>query len=446
MTFLELCRKLIGFDTTPEQSTLAAAEFLADLAERSGLRAEIQKENHRGLEQANVLIRHRDFPNPSKEELLLLTHLDTVDPGNFSLWRKTQNNPFNASLYGDELFGLGAADAKLDLACKFEAARRIADAKDVRPFVVAATYGAQSGMDGVIKLYRRKKTLAKQALIGEPTDRSLFLAGQGFAALEIFVPFSEEEKNYRADHDMMESTTTQSRIFTGKAAHSLVPESGDNAIIKMLEYLSQLPKGIAIMDLDGGVNHNSVPESAVLEVDFIAGFKQPLTLRLTQIFEVLKEMRIKLAEFSDENYEPSTASFNLGIIRTSEEGVRLQGCCRLPPSFKEEIYNQWVQRIQDVCEKTEASFHVLDYKKGYTTGLNSDLAQRAIGILKQLGVTDTSSKKTIATEGNILNRLGVECLVWGPGISVGNSYAPNESVKMSDLLMAVDFYERFIKR
>lgn len=446
MNFLELCRKLIGFDTTPEQSTLPTVEFLAELAERSGLRAEIQKENHRGVEQANLLIRHRDYAAPSKDELLLLTHLDTVDPGNFSLWNKTQNNPFNASLYGDELFGLGAADAKLDLACKFEAVRRLADSKDVRPFVLAATYGAQSGMDGVIKLYRRKKTLAKQALIGEPTDKSLFLAGQGFAALEIFIPFSEEERNYRADHDLMESTTSQSRIFTGRAAHSLVPESGDNAIVKMLEYLCQLPDGIAIMDLDGGVNHNSVPESAVLEVDFVAGFKEPLTLRLAEIFKVLKEMRVQLAEFSDENYEPSTASFNLGIIRTTEEGVRLQGCCRLPPSFKEEIYNQWVKRIQDVCEKTKASFHVLDYKKGYTTGLNSMLAQRAIELLKQLDVAEASSKKTISTEANILNRLGVECLVWGPGVSVGNSYAPNESVRMSDLLVAIDFYQRFMKR
>ena len=446
MTFLELCRKLIGFDTTPEQSTLPTVEFLAGLAERSGLRAEIQKESHRGLEQANLLIRHPDFPNTSKEELLLLTHLDTVDPGNFSLWNKTQNNPFNASLYGDELFGLGAADAKLDLACKFEAARRMTEEKAVRPFVIAATYGAQSGMDGAIKLYRRKKTMAKQALIGEPTNKSLLLAGQGFAVLEIFVPFSDEEKNYRADHDLMESTTSQSRVFTGRAAHSLVPESGDNAITKMLEYLSQLPEGIAIMDLDGGVNHNSVPESAVLEVDFVAGFKEPLSVRLAKIFDVLKEMRLQLAEFSDTHYEPSTASFNLGIIRTTEDGVRLQGSCRLPPSFKEEIYNQWVRRIQDVCEKSEAQFSVLDYKKGYAAGVDSALAQRAIETLKQLGVTEPNSKTTIATEANILNRLGVECLVWGPGVSVGNSYAPNESVRMSDLLMAVDFYQRFMKR
>ena len=446
MTFLELCRKLIAFDTTPEQSTLPTVEFLADLAERFGLCAEIQKENHRGLEQGNLLIRHRDFPVASKEEILFLTHLDTVDPGNFALWNKTQNNPFNASLYGDEMFGLGAADTKLDFACKFEAARRVASLKDVRPFAVAATYGAQSGMDGVIKLYRRKKTLAKQVIIGEPTDRHLLTAGQGFAALEIFIPFSDEEREYRANHDLMESTTSQSRVFTGKAAHSLMPETGENAIIKMLEYLSQLPDGIAIMDLDGGVNYNSVPESAVLEVDFVAGFKEPLTPKLAKIFTVLKEMRMELANFSDTNYEPSTASFTLGIIRTSEDGVRLQGCCRLPPSFKEETYNQWVKYIQDVCEHTNATFNVMDYKKGYAGDPRSALAQRAISYLKQLGLPDVPSKSAVATEGNILSRLGVECLVWGPGTSVGNSYAPNESVKMTDLQSAVDFYECFMKR
>lgn len=446
MNFLEVCRKLIGFDTTPEHSTLSTVEFFADLAEQSGLRAEVQKENHRGIEQANLLIRHPEHPEISKDETLFLTHLDTVDPGNFALWSKTQNNPFNASLYGDELFGLGAADVKLDFACKFEAARRTAAVKNVKPFVVAATYGAQSGMDGVMKLYRRKKTLARQALIGEPTDRHLLTSGQGFATLEIFVPFSDEERSYRTDHDMMESTTSQSRVFTGKAAHSLMPDTGENAINKMLEYLSQLPDGIAIMDLDGGVNQNSVPESAVLEVDFVAGFKEPLSTRLSKIFEVLKDMRIHLSNFSDVNFEPSTASFNLGIIRTSEDGVRLQGCCRLPPSFKEETYAQWIKRIEEVCEQSDAIFRVLDYKKGFLGNPSSALAQRAIEELNRLGVSEVSSKKLVATEANILNRLGVECLVWGPGVSVGNSYAPNESVKMSDLSLAVDFYESLMKR
>jgi len=50
-----------------------------------------------------------------------------------------------------------------------------------------------------------------------------------------------------------------------------------------------------------------------------------------------------------------------------------------------------------------------------------------------------------ATEASVFSRWGVECVVWGPGLSVGNSHAPNESIKMQDLDQAVEFYRHFLE-
>src|SRR6266849_518416 len=54
--------------------------------------------------------------------LLLVTHLDTVDPGPPEFWTETGGNPFALTQKGHRLFGLGSADTKLDALCKLFAA------------------------------------------------------------------------------------------------------------------------------------------------------------------------------------------------------------------------------------------------------------------------------------------------------------------------------------
>jgi acetylornithine deacetylase/succinyl-diaminopimelate desuccinylase-like protein len=50
-----------------------------------------------------------------------------------------------------------------------------------------------------------------------------------------------------------------------------------------------------------------------------------------------------------------------------------------------------------------------------------------------------------STEANVFNRFGVECVVVGPGQGVGNSQAPNESIKLSELHQATEFYRRMLE-
>jgi succinyl-diaminopimelate desuccinylase len=435
LSFVDKCRQLIALDSSPSRGNKEAANFLGQLCEEAGLYVEYQRESLDGLEQCNLIARPtKDIP---EQELLLQTHLDTVEPGHFSLWSRTQSNPFNASIYNDLMYGLGVAEGKLDFLCKLEAGRLFAGKELKRPFVLVATYGSQRGMTGAIKLVRKKKIHAKWALVGSPTNLGLITAAQGLSAMEVFVPFSEEEKEYRRRHDVQESSSSQSKMFGSK--------SGDNAIVKMLTYLQQLPEGIAVMDLDGGINYNSVPTSAVLEIDVMGGFSDPIVPKLVAIFDAILKVESQLATFKDERFDPPHPTMNLGTIRVNEDGVTMTGSCRLPPTVTDQEYGQWMKVIQDACQQNRATFRVRDYRKGFEVSQSSELVRIASETLTSLSLKSAPGAFAGATEASVFSRWGVECVVWGPGQSVGNSHAPNESIKMRDLDIAVEFYRQFLE-
>lgn len=435
MSFLENCRKLVGLDSTPSHGNLAAAEFVGSLCEQAGLFVEYHRESVDGVDQCNVIA--RPTVHLPDAEVLFQTHLDTSEGGHFSQWTKTQANPFNASIYGDQMYGLGTADVKLDFLCKLEAIKSFAKRDLKIPFVLAGTFGAHTGMTGAIKLIRRKKLNAKWAFIGEPTGMRLVTAGLGLASVEISVPFSMEERVYRRDHDLLESSSTQSRMFSG---------GGENAIGKMLAYLVQLPDGIAVMDLSGGTNHRSIPSNAVLEIDTVAGFKDPILPKISKIHSSLLDLEKVLAAIPAEGFTPAHPTMNLGMIRTAEDEVRMSGCCRLPPSVTDEVYEGWMRQLGESVQAVGATFRVKDYRKGFLANEKSSFVTETQAVLREMGLNEAPDKMTTVTEASVFGRLGIECAVWGPGTSVGNSHAPNENIRISELEKATEVYKRLIER
>ncbi len=200
--FVDACRKFIELESTPAVGNADLAEFAAELCREAGLHVELQSEMMNGIRQTNVIAR----PSSERpaEEFLLQTHLDTCDPGAYGLWTRTGANPYSASIYQEQgtdvLYGLGAADVKLDFLCKLYAIHDLRGSAWKLPPVLVGTFGEETGMHGAIKLIRKKMIAAKMALVGEPTDLRAICAGKGFAAVEIEIPFSEEEKEIGRAH------------------------------------------------------------------------------------------------------------------------------------------------------------------------------------------------------------------------------------------------------
>ncbi len=450
MNFLEACRKFIEIDSTPLVGSLEIAQYAAELCRKAGLHVEIQNETFNGLDQANVIARPIAFR--PENELLLETHLDTADPGTYAHWTRTGANPFNASIYQDTIFGLGAADTKLDFLCKLEAARQVMEAAGASgaswrlPFVLVGTFGEEEGMPGAIKLIRKKKISAKMALVGEPTELNLIHAGKGFAGVEIEIPFSEEEKDFRAQHDRGDGTTTQSRVFIGKAAHSSVPQTGESAISKMLDYMTKLPEGIAVMEIEGGISANTVPAHAVLEIDMVGALKESIGSKITRIFKAISDVEKRFRHYPDGEFDPPEPTLNIGMIRSFEDHIKIGGCVRLPPTVSDAIYEEWMGILKKACTDVDAVFRVTDYKQPFRTPDSEEIVRVCTEELEKMGHQPVWRTQAVANEANVFSRFGIACVVIGPGRGVGNSHAPNERVKIEELNAAIRFYRGVLER
>ncbi|MFN8945391.1 MAG: M20 family metallopeptidase, partial [Pseudobdellovibrionaceae bacterium] len=354
---------------------------------------------------------------------------------------------FDAVIKENKIYGLGSADVKLDFLCKLEALASFTSIESWKlPPVLVGTYSEESGMLGALKLIRRQKVNAKMAIIGEPSHLQLISAAKGFASIEIKLPFSPEEMQYKKDHNMRESTSTQSRIFKGKSAHSSTPHLGENAIMKLLSYLNDLPDGMAILEIDGGTNYNTVPSHAMLELDFVSYLKNPIKQKLLHLFESIQSLEKDFEHLKDPEFTPPSPTLNIGFIRTLEDHILISGNCRIPPIVTQSVYEKWMRQFQVSCEKIGGEFRVTDYKKPYRTQPESILIKGCLDELNHLGVKADCVTQSSTNEASLFSRTGIDCVCFGPGVRDGNIHTPNEHVSIDDLEMATAFYKKIIER
>lgn len=446
MNWIETCRKLISIDSSTASSTVDSVNYLAELANQAGFSTEIMSEMQNGVLQANIIVRTEEF-KPGDHEFLLQTHLDTVEPGHFALWKKNGFNPFDAVIIDGCIYGLGSADVKLDFLCKLEALKKLKDRKfsTLKP-VLVGTFGEETGMQGALKLIRKNKVNAKYALVGEPSNLNIIHAAKGFATVEIRIPLSQSEIDYKIKREQLESTSTQSKIFAGKSAHSSTPHLGENAIVKMLEYLEKMPENMVVIEADGGTRYNSVPNQAMVELDFTSHVQNLSLQKINAIYQVIKSVQSEMESVQDLEFEPSFSTLNIGIIRTLPDAILIGGSCRILPNVTQEHYEKWMQKIRSVCDINQSIFTVLDYKKPFRTSTNSQLVKAAQSILTKMGLESDCKALPSTNEASLFTRLNIDCLCFGAGVRQGNVHTPEEHVKIEDLEKSILFYVQMVER
>lgn len=446
MNFVETCRKLISLDSSPTNSTVELVDFLASIAREAGLFVEVMHEVQNGTTQANIIVRAERF-EPGDKEFLLQTHLDTVDPGNFALWKKNDFNPFDAVIEDSKIYGLGAAEVKLDFLCKLNVLIKSKSKKfgTLKP-VLVGTFGEETGMQGALRLIRKNKINAKYALIGEASNLNIIQAAKGFAIVEIRIPIGEEERNYKISRNHVESATTQTKVFSGKSAHSSTPHLGENAIQTMLEFLQKMPENLVLIEADGGNRLNMIPSQAMVELEVVSHVNDLCLIKLNKIYKVLKEVEYDMRQLQDKEFEPNFSTLSVGIIRTFDEDLLIGGSCRILPNVTQEQYEAWMIKIQKVCLESGAHFMITDYKRPFRTNENSVLVKTAQGILEKMGLDSKCKTLASTNEASLFSRLGIECICFGAGIREGNVHTPEEHVKIEDLEKATHFYEEMIER
>lgn len=446
MNFIETCRKLISLDSSPTGSTVELVGYLASLATDAGLVVEVMHEVQNGVTQANIIVRTEKY-RAGDNEFLMQTHLDTIDPGSFSLWKKNDFNPYDAVIEDSKIYGLGAAEVKLDFLCKLSVLKKLKDKKftSLKP-VLVGTFGEETGMQGALKLIRKNKINAKYALIGEASDLKIIQAAKGFAVVEIRIPISEDERKYKISRNQAESATTQTKLFSGKSAHSSTPHLGENAIQNMLEFLQKMPENMVLVEADGGTRFNMIPSQAMVELEMVSYVKNLCLVKLNKIYRVLQEVEKDMKLFQDKEFEPNFSTLSVGIIRTFDDYLLLGGSCRILPNITQDQYETWMEKIKKVCEECGAQFSITDYKRSFRTNENSVLVKTAQNILEKMGLDSKCKTLASTNEASLFTRLNIECICIGAGVREGNVHTPEEHVKIRDLEKATHFYEQMVER
>ena len=437
MDLIELCRQSIAIDSTPAHGNKEIIAWAADYCQKKGFHVEVHSEYFGDLEHQNLII--RTTSERSNSEFLMQNHLDTVDPGPFPLWQDTFHNPFEATIKDGKIFGLGAADGKIDFICKVEALSQFikTDFRKLQP-VIAVTFGAHLGMIGALKLIRKNKISAKMALIGEATGMQLIHAAPGYASVEIRIPFSEDEIRHKQDHDLRESTSSQSKLFSIRSGTSEVNES---AIRKMFEYLLQLPESLLIIEIDGGSHAGTQATNAFLELD-LSSTPDPISKKLVSIYQFIKSLELEFQTYEDTDFSPSHPTLNIGLIRTLEDHVMISGSCRIPPVVTHKTYEDWMLRMKIHCEKVGVNFRVADYKKPFRTNEKSALVRGCLDELKKMSLSEKICRKNSTNEASLFSRVGIECVCFGPGLSEDNVHTPHEHVLVADIECTIQFYKK----
>ena len=428
--FVEAARALIAADSVSEHGNLRAIEVLEPLCLAAGLPPSRIASLDTPERDANLLAGPGGGVQARGEPLLLVTHLDTVEPGPRDAWR---TDPFTLTLEGDCARGLGVADVKLDALCKLWAARRLAGVRLARPFYFLGTYGEEAGLRGAKAFVQAAPFHPRFVFCGEPCELLIHHAHKGYAMVRVTLRSSAP----RAAHG-----PATRLVFEGRAAHSSTPQLGVNAIDKALEALAGRPAPIT--SLRGGSSPNTIPArcEAMLGgsgVD-LSPLLEPARLLRERWLAAIGSLRPE----RDARFDPATAVGNLTQIRGEDGRLELVLDARLLPEHDPgELLEAFRKSAR--LDGRDLSLEVLRDAGGMSLADEAPLVRRAGAVLARLGLDPTPVAKATSTEGGVFTRFGCETLVFGPSPSKGNAHAPNEYARLSEVERAIDVYEALVR-
>ena len=452
---IEESKKLISIRSVSSEGTRDLVEYLAPFCRGLEFHIAFQTAgNGQGSHEVNLIahIVPESAPDLCPGGLALVTHLDTVPPGDLSLWTETGGDPFRATIKGDKIYGLGSADTKLDFLCKLSAVENVGLKNFKIPVAVIGTFGEERALAGARLLRETGIIHPRFALVGEPSELRPVIAHKGILYMRAVYPHPSLIPGTQVPSPASGRGARQSRnpvrvrVFKGRAAHGSMPHLGENAIRKAVEWLfAEQGKnpGLQLISIRGGTVHNVVPEECVVEVS--EGEKPcPRIEFLKKFFHLMKTADAYLKTHRNDAFDPPRTTGNIGVIRGDEKKIEIEFDFRLIPETDGnelyEIFQALPREIQG------ARAEMIRSNAPMATDRRSEIARRVGEALKEADLPVSFAAKSGNTEGAIFNAMGAESIVIGPGRSTGNIHAPNEYNEISRLQKAVEFYTAFLKQ
>lgn len=462
--FLEEARQVIGIISVSEHGTSDLANHLAGLIEKTDLDVRLEAAPLRGVRQVNLIA---EKGTSGRDDLLLNTHLDTVPPGDPSAWTACGGDPFHAVVDGDRIYGLGSADTKLDFLCKLKALEEFRGIPFRHRVSLVGTHGEETGLLGAQSLVESGYFSFAFALIGEPSGLRPILAHKGLSVWEIRIdpdcggPPPEERL------EMMEL------VFSGTAAHASTPGLGANAILGALEFLAhasekgRLPR---VFSIHGGTASNVVPGrcSLLLASDpslaedargagaeiaqrgVCAGRPIDCAGILRSALGSLRDLEGRLGEYKSDIFKPPMTTMNVGMIKSTEGILRIHFEIRPVPDLPMQELTEIVEKLEDELSALHPDMVLQVHNQRANPPMRDaregEILGTALDALTDLGLPAEAATKSTCTEAAVYSQMGIDSIVFGPGLSEGNVHRANEYNFLSECEKAVAFYTRMIER
>lgn len=452
---LEWCVRLIGCRSVTGEGTRAIAELCArDLLGPNGIEARLLPSRREGENQV-TLVAAVGGTERAAPPLVLNTHLDTVPPGDVVLWTECGGDPFAASVAGDRIYGLGAADTKLDFLAKAVALAQCPHPR--RDVHLVGSFGEEHGLVGA-KETCEAGLLPRGALafVGEPSHLEVVTAHKGLAVFDLSLSFAPAV----SDHPL----AARRIVFTGKSAHSSTPALGENAIRKALAAVASRPQ-LPVFAFSGGDAINKVParcEAVVPEEQASTlggaagdgvGKRREYVPR--EAIAALWQFVTMLEEFADRtgkeepDFASPTLTCNPGVIRTYEGRIVLEFELRPPPSLPLDSVRQGVgaivERLSHMSPAIGLGLVERRANPGFRSTGGSEAVEVAMAALARAGLPLQTGVKAGCTEAGIYAAVGLQPIVFGPGPSTGVIHAPNEYNLISEVEGAIRFYRALLR-
>lgn len=451
---LEWCERLIAFPSVTTSGTRGIAGFCAArMLAPNGINARLIPSSVHGEDDVTLMatIPGRD---ESAIPLVFNTHLDTVPPGDPSLWTACGGEPMRPHVEGGRIYGLGAADTKLDFAAKVAA---LTGRRPRRTVFLIGSFGEERGLLGAKELASRRM-LPEHGLayVGEPSGLSVVTAHKGLIVFELSIGFEPLRGS---------GGTVKRAIFKGRSAHSSTPHLGQNAIKAALSALGA-NRDVKVHALSGGDAVNKV--AADCEILLSGDHSGLADASIQEHRAALPEHRLPhdalraLGDFigalerfaqdsgpPEQDYPAPTLTCNPGLVRSSERAIGLDFELRPPPSLSLDFVRT---RVGSLIHEIEKRFPALTFNlrevrasPGYRASLDSPVVTVAMEAQARAGLPIVHSVKTGCTEAGVYAAAGLLPVVFGPGPSAGNIHAPNEYNLLGKVEAAVRFYSALLE-
>ena len=486
---LEEARRMIAINSVTSNGNEELSNYVTSLMQDRGLKTQLQQVTHShetfSKRQFNVIGILGDtlVDRKTRKGLLLNTHLDTVSPGIATNWTETSGNPFAATLKDGKIYGLGSADVKLDFLCKLHAIERFRERKLKQPVYLVGTCGEEVGMFGAKYLIKSVALNPKFVMVGEPSDLKVVYAHKCLNIFRVSLGYQLVERDARGFNRRIDLHSF------GKSAHGSYPHMGVNAITQAVDFMQRAVDNgfeIRLTKLDGGDTVNKVPDSAMAEfyltshqfedfkrfyrevvksegkekafrvelgglgdmgVRFLPDVLFPCVMDIVTFF---RELAAQFEQVKDTSYNPPFSTVNFGQLKQRPGTIDLHFDLRvLPDRPPEETEKTILARIQAIAAKYP-HLNLTSVRERMNPGLNMttnhELVKHCRDAMEASGLPVALDKKATSTEAAQYFQAGYEAVVFGPGLSHGNSHSPNEYNILEHLEKATDFYEKLIEK